>query len=175
MKSEEFVGSDEKQRVWSTNCLRAPDCVFNMLLVKCIQKEKWVLYLQRWEASCLCKDLWERDCWPGWTFPGRTPLHAQDDKEKRSELHHFVDSRLLKVVCKSGFTCNHKSEVESLLDWLAVHLVGQSRETHIFLVLILRNAHRYDYVAVLKRLSRLISPKPNIYSVSRSHEAVKTN
>lgn len=48
---------------------------------------------------------------------------------------------------KWGFTCNHEREVKSLLDWLAVHLVWQCRETHIFFVLVLKHAHKGEIIA----------------------------
>lgn len=39
---------------------------------------------------------------------------------------------------KRGFTCYHEREVKSFLDRLAVHLVWQRCETHVFLVLVLQ-------------------------------------
>lgn len=50
------------------------------------------------------------------------------------------------LTCKQGFTCHHKREVKSLLDGLAVHLVWQSCKTHVFLVLVLKSAHRGEII-----------------------------
>lgn len=39
-------------------------------------------------------------------------------------------------------TCNHEREVETLLDRLAVHLVGKRCETHVFFVLVLQRKQK---------------------------------
>lgn len=114
--------------------------------------EDWS-HLVHSELSCLCRGLWETNCWWVLIYRGQIPLET-----KWKRLNNLWVQTPVSTVRMGGgiqlkpcgwiLTCHHECECETFFHCLSMNLVGQCGKSHILLVLILpewstnMNSHR---------------------------------